>query len=67
MADSAELSIDKAPERLLIVSREKQKIILEREQEMAVKELLVGHDVMAILLTGLGKRKNWGYQLLTAQ
>ena len=34
MADSAELSIDKALERLT-VSREKQKIILKREQEMA--------------------------------
>ena len=34
---------------------------------MAVKELLVGHDVMAILPAGFGKRKNCGYQLLTAQ
>ena len=40
------------------LEREKQKIILKREQEMDVKELLVGHDVMAILQTGFGKRKN---------
>ena len=50
MADSAKLSIDKALERLN-VSREKEKIILKREQETAVKELLVGRDVMAILPT----------------
>ena len=37
------------------VSREKQKIILKKEQEMAVKELLDGKDVMAILPTGFGK------------
>ena len=57
MADSAELSIDKALERLN-VSREKQKIILKRKQETAVKELFAGHDVMAILPTGFGKSKN---------
>ena len=39
----------------LNVSREKQKIILKKEQEMAVKELLDGKDVMAILPTGFGK------------
>lgn len=47
MADSAELSIDKALERL-DVSREKQKIILKKERETAVKKLLAGRDVMAI-------------------
>ena len=59
MADSAELSIDKALERLN-VHREKQKIILKRKQETAVKELLAGRDVMAIVPTGFGKSKNWG-------
>ena len=59
MADSAELSIDKALERLN-VRREKQKIILKRKQETAVKELLAGRDVMAIFPTGFGKSKNWG-------
>ena len=54
MVDSAELSIDKALERLN-VSREKQTIILKREQETA---LLVGCDVMAILPTWFGKSKN---------
>ena len=57
MADSAELSIDKALERLN-VSREKQKIILKRKQETAVKELLAGSDVMVILPTGFRTRKN---------
>ena len=57
MADSAELSIDKALEHLN-VSREKQKIILKRELETAVKELLAGHDIMAILPTGFGKSNN---------
>ena len=59
MADSAELSIDKALERLNR-NREKQKIILKRKQETAVKELFEGSDVMAILPTGFGKSKNWG-------
>ena len=54
MAESAELAIEKALERLN-VSREKEKIILKREQETAVKELLAGRDVMAILPTGFGK------------
>ena len=57
MADSADLSIDKALERLN-VSREKQKIILKRKQETVVKELLTGRDVMVILPTGFGKSKN---------
>ena len=57
MADSAELSINNALERRN-VSSEKQKIILKREQETAVKELLAGRDVMVILPTGFGKCKN---------
>ena len=59
MAESAELTMDKALEKALErlnVSREKEKIILKREQETAVKELLAGRDVMmAILPTGFGK------------
>ena len=57
MADSAEISIDKALERLN-VSRGKQKIILKRGQETAVKELLAGCHAMAILPTGFGKSRN---------
>ena len=57
MADPAELSIDKALERLN-VSREKQTIILKREQETAVKELLVRRDVMAILPTCKAKTED---------
>ena len=57
MADSAELSIDKALERL-DVSREKQEIIFKREEETAVKELLAGGDVITILPTWIGKSKN---------
>ena len=58
MAESVELTMDKALEKALErlnVSREKEKIILKREQETAVKELLAGRDVMAILPTGFGK------------
>ena len=47
IGESAELSINKAIERLN-VSREKQKIILKKERETAVKKLLAGRDVMAI-------------------
>ena len=50
--------IHKALERLINVSREKQKILLKREQETAVKELLAGRDIMANLPTGFGKSKN---------
>ena len=57
MADSAELSINKALEHRY-VSREKQKIILKRVQETAVKQLLAGRVVMAILPTGFGKSNN---------
>ena len=57
MADSAELSINKALERRY-VSREKQKIILKRVQETAVKQLLAGRVVMKILPTGFGKSNN---------
>ena len=57
MTDSVELSIDKALERLY-VSREKQKIILKREQETAVRQLLAGRVVMAILPTGFSKSNN---------
>ena len=58
MADSAELSINKALERLY-VSREKKKIILKRVQETAVKQLLAGRVVTTILPTGFGKSNNW--------
>ena len=57
MADWAELSIDKVPKRLNM-SKERQKIILKREQETAVKKVLDGRNVIAILPTGFGKSKN---------
>jgi len=38
------------------VNRQKRKITPKREQEMAVKELLAGRDVMVILPTDFGKR-----------
>ena len=39
----------------LNINRETRKIILKEEQETAVKELLSGNDVLAILPTGFGK------------
>ena len=57
MADSAELSVDKVPKHLNM-NRERQKIILKREQETAVKNVLAGRNVIAILPTGFGKPKN---------
>ena len=57
MADWAELSIDKVPKRPNM-GRERQKIILKREQETAVKKVLDGRNVIAILPTGFGKSKN---------
>ena len=58
MVESAESTIDKVLDKVLErlnVSREKEKIILKREQETAVKELLAGRDILAILPTGFGK------------
>ena len=58
MAESDELTMDKVLEKALEhlnVSRERDKIILKREQETAVKELLAGGEVMAMLPTGFGK------------
>ena len=57
MADSAELSVDKVPKHHKM-NRERQKIILKREQETAVKNVLAGRNVIAILPTGFGKPKN---------
>ena len=56
MADSAELSIDKVP-KPLNMNRERQKTILKREQETAVKKVLEGRKVIAILPTGFVKSK----------
>ena len=39
----------------LNIRRENRKIILKEEQERAVKELISGNDVLAILPTGFGK------------
>ena len=58
MADWDELSIDKVSKRLNNMSKERQKIILKREQETAVKKVLDGRNVIAILPTGFGKSKN---------
>ena len=58
MAESDELTMDKALEKALEhlnVSRERDKIILKREQETAMKELLAGCNVMALLPTRFGK------------
>ena len=51
---NAQESIDKAL-KMLNINRETRKIILKEEQETAVKELLSGNDVLAILPTGFGK------------
>ena len=58
VAESAELTMDKVLEKALErlnVSREKGKIILKREQETALKELLAGRDVMASCPQGSAK------------
>ena len=57
MADSAELSVDKVP-KYLNMNRERQKIILKREQKTAVKNVLAGRNLIAILPKGFGKPKN---------
>ena len=39
----------------LNIRRENREVVLKKEQETAVKELLAGKDVMAVLPTGFGK------------
>ena len=56
MADSAELSSDKVPKRLNM-SRDRQKIILKREQETAVKKVLDGVMLLPFCPQGSAKAK----------
>ena len=51
MVDSAELSVDKVPKHLNM-SRERQTIILKREQETAVKNVLAGRNVIGGAVRG---------------
>ena len=39
----------------LNIRRENREVVLKKEQETAVKELLAGKDVVAVLPTGFGK------------
>ena len=50
MVDSAELSIYKVPKHLNM-SRERQKIILKKEQETAVKKVLAGRNAHRVRQT----------------
>lgn len=52
--ENGKICIEEALDSLNI-HRESRKIILKEEQERAVKELISGNDVLAILPTGFGK------------
>lgn len=45
----------KALETLNILRNSQREIILKEQQELAVEELLLGKDVLAVLPTGFGK------------
>ena len=55
MATIAKEFLDKALEKLNILRRSQREIILKKEQQVAIEQLLLGNDVLAVLPTGFGK------------
>ncbi len=50
--------VDKKPKRLNILVHSKREIILKKEQEIAVENLILGNDVLAVLPTSFAFGKN---------
>ena len=55
MATIAKEFLDKALEKLNILRHSQREIILKKEQQVAIEQLLLGNDVLAVLPTGFGK------------
>lgn len=59
--------INTALEKLNILRHSQREIILKREQEIAIENLLLGNDVLAVLPTGFGKSMIFTVFLLARQ
>ena len=51
----ANVYLEKALEKLNILRHSERELILRKEQQIAVENLLSGRDVLAVLPTGFGK------------
>ena len=51
----ANVYLEKALEKLNILRHSERELILKKEQQIAVENLLSGRDVLAVLRTGFGK------------
>ena len=56
-----------ALENLNILRNNQRNIILKEQQEVAVEELLLGKDVLAVLPTGFGKSMIFTFFVLARQ
>ena len=63
----AKVFVDKALEKLNILRHSGRKIILKKEQEIAVENLILGNNVLAVLPTGFGKSMIFTIYLLAKQ
>ena len=59
--------INTALEKLNILRHSQRKLILKKEQEIAIENLLLGNDVLAVLPTGFGKSMIFTVFLLAKQ
>ena len=55
----ANVYLEKALEKLNILRHSERELILKKEQQIAVENLLSGRDVLAVLPTGFGKSPDW--------
>jgi ATP-dependent DNA helicase RecQ len=67
MAAMAKECINTALEKLNILRHSQRKLILKKEQEIAIENLLLGNDVLAVLPTGFGKSMIFTVFLLAKQ
>jgi ATP-dependent DNA helicase RecQ len=67
MAAMAKECVNTALEKLNILRHCQRKLILKKEQEIAIENLLLGSDVLAVLPTGFGKSMIFTVFLLAKQ
>ena len=63
----AKVYVDKALEKLNILRHSEWEIVLKKERETAVENLILGNDVLAVLPTGFGKSMIFTIYLLAKQ
>jgi superfamily II DNA helicase RecQ len=67
MAAMAKACVNTALEKLNILRHCQRKLILKKEQEIAIENLLLGNDVLAVLPTSFGKSMIFTVFLLAKQ